>query len=161
MFTSLSQNNGFVFVNLFSHFIALSHFFQHYKIGLGLWQASKTFYRKLKNTQNVLEEFQRLSRFPTKVVLYSSINFCILNAWAIISNFIRFDLDFWQASKPFYRKLKYREKGFWRVSTFPSLSQKNDLDSSTNFFILKPWGIMSNFIRFDLGFWQALNSFFR
>ena len=42
------------------------------------------------------------------MVLYSSTNFHILKPWAIISNFIRFDLGFWQALKPFYRKVKYR-----------------------------------------------------
>ena len=33
------------------------------------------------------------------------------------------------------------------------------LYSSTNFCALKPWAIISNLIRFDLGFWQARNSY--
>ena len=120
---------------------------------LGFWQASKSFYRKLKYRKKVLEEFQRLPRFPRKMVLYSSTNFRILKPWAIISNLIRFDLGFWQAWKPFYRKLKYREKvleEFQRLSRFP---RKIVLYLSTNLCILKPWAIICNFIIFDLGFW--------
>ena len=108
-----------------------------------------------------MEEFQRFPCFSRKRVLHSSTNFRISKPWAIISNLIRFDLGFWQASKPFYRKLKYREKvleEFQRLSRFP---RKMVLYSSTNFCILKPWAITSTLIRLDLGFWQASEPFYR
>ena len=131
------------------------------RLDWGFRQASKHFYRKVKYREKVLEEFQRLPRFPRKRVLYSSTNFCILKPWAIISNFIRFDLGFWEAWKPFYRKLKYTEKVLEEFQRLPPIPRKMVLYSSTNFRILKPWTIISNLIRFDLGFWQASKPFYR
>ena len=128
---------------------------------LGFWQPWKPFYRKLKYREKVLEEFQRLSRFPRKMILYSSTNFRILKPWAIISNLIRFDLGFWQASKPFYRKLKYREKVLEDFQRLPGFPRKILLYSSTSFCILKPWAIIFNLIRFVVGFWQASKPFIR
>ena len=125
------------------------------RFDLGFWQASKQIHRKLKYREKDLEEFQRLSRFPRKMVLYSSTKFDILKPLTIISNLIRFDLGFWQVSKPIYRTLTYKEKlleEFQRSSRFP---RKMVLHSSTKFGILKPLTIISNLIRFDLGFWQA------
>ena len=129
------------------------------RFDLGLWKASKPLFRKLKYRENVLEDFQRLPRFPRKMVFYSSTNFRILKPSAIISNLIRFDFSFWQDSKPFYRKLKYWEKhlqGFQRLPRFP---RKIVFYSSSNFRILKQWAIISNLIRFDLGFWPAWKAF--
>ena len=128
---------------------------------LGFWQAWKSFHRKVKYREKVLEEFQRFPRFPRKMILYSSTNFRILKPWAIISNLIRFDLGFWQASKPFYRKLKYREKVLEEFQRLPRFPRKMVLYSSTNFRILKPWVIISNLIRFDWGFWQTSKAFYR
>ena len=124
---------------------------------LGFWQASKQFHRKLKYRE-VFQEFQRLPRFPRKMVLYSSTKFCIFKPWAIILNLTRFDLGFWRASKPFYRKLKNKEvlEEFQRLPRFP---RKTVLYSSSNFCILKPGTISSNLIRFHLGFWQASTLF--
>ena len=102
-----------------------------------------------------MQEFQRLPRFPRKMALYLSTNFPILMAWAIITNLLRFDLGFWQASKPFYRKLKYRENVLEEFQRLPRFPRKMVFYSSTNFRILKPWAIISNLMRFDLGFWQA------
>ena len=87
------------------------------------------------------------------MVLYSSTNFGILNPWAIISNFIRFDLGFWQAGRPFYRKLKYREKALEEFRRLPRFPRKIVLYSPNNFRILKPWAVISSLISFDLGFW--------
>ena len=125
------------------------------RFNLGFWQASIPVYRKLKYREKVLEELQRLPRLPRKIVLYSSTNFCILMCWTILSNLRRFDWGFWLNSKPFYRKLKYREKVLEEFQRFPCFPIKIVLYSSTNFRILKPWAIVSNVIRFDLGFWQA------
>ena len=131
------------------------------RLDLGLWQAWKPFYKKRKYTEKLLEEFQHLPRFPRKMVLYSSTKFCILKPLTIISNLIRFDLGFWQSSKPFYRKLKYREKVLEEFQRLPRFPRKMILYSSTNFHILKPWAIISNLIRFDWGFWQASKPFYR
>ena len=125
------------------------------RFDLVFWQASKPFYRKLKYKEKVLSDFQRLPRFPRKMVLYSSTSFWILKPWAIVSSLIRFDLRFWQASKPCYRKLKYRENVEEKFQGFPRCSRKMVLCSSTSFCILKPWTIISNLIRFDLRVWQA------
>ena len=130
-------------------------------LDLGFWKASKPSYRKLKYRENVLEEFQRLPRFPRKMHLYLSANLCISKPWAIISNLIRFYLRFWQASKPFSRKLKCRKEVSEEFQRFLRFPRKMVLYSSTNFCILKPWAIISNLIRFDLGFWQASKPFYR
>ena len=128
---------------------------------LGFWQPWKPFYRKLKYREKVLEEFQRLPRFPRKMVLYSSTNFRILKPWAIISNLIRFDLGFWQASKPFYRKLKHREKVLEKFYRLPHFPKKIVLYSWTDFPNLRPWAIISNLITSDFDVWQASKLFYR
>ena len=128
---------------------------------LGFWQASKPFYRKPKYREKVLEEFQRLSRFPRKMVLYSSTNFRILKPSAIISNLIRFDLGLWKASKPLFRKLKYRGNVLEEFQRLPPFPRKMFFYSWTNFRILELWAIISNLIRFDLGFWEASKAFYR
>ena len=149
-------------MNIFLHFKALSHYFQPYNIGFGLLRRfKKPFYRKLKYKEKVLEEFQHLPSFPREMVFYSSTNLRILKLWAIICNFIRFGLGFWKASKPFYRKRIYNEKVLENFQRLPRFSRKIVLYSSTNFRILKPWAIISNHIRFDLGFWQARKPFYR
>ena len=129
------------------------------RFDLGFWHASKPFYRKLKYREELWEEFQRLPRSPRKMVLYSSNKFAILKPWTIISNLIGFDLGFWQASKPFYRKLKYREKVLEEFQRLPRFPRKMVLYSSTKFAILKPWTIISNLIRSNLGFDRLQNHF--
>ena len=131
------------------------------RFNLNFWQASKRFYRKLKYMEKVLEEFHRLPRVPRKMVLYCSTNFRILKPWTIISNLIRFDLGFWQASKPFYRKLKYREKVLEEIQRLRLFARKIVLYSWSNFRILKPWAIISNLKRFHLSFWQSSKWFDR
>ena len=101
-----------------------------------------------------MEEFQRLPPLPRKMVLYSSNKFVILKPITIVSNLIRFDLSFCQPSKQIYSKLGYSEKvleEFERLLRFP---RKMVLYSSTKFGILNPLTIVSNLIRFDLGFCQ-------
>ena len=131
------------------------------RFNLGFWQASKPFKRKRKYRENVLEDFQRLPRFPRKMVFYSSTNFRILKPSAIISNLIRFDLGLWKASKPLYRKLKYRGNVLEEFQRLPPFPRKMFFYSWTNFRILELWPIISNLIRFDLGFWEAWTPFYR
>ena len=131
------------------------------RFDLGFWHASKPFYSKLKKREKVLEEFQRFPRLPRKIALYLSTNFCNLKPWAIISNLRTFDLGFWQASKPFYRKIKYREKVLEEFQRFPRFTRKMLLYSSKNFCISNTGAIISNLIRFNLAFWQATKPFYR
>ena len=135
--------------------------FNFIRFDLGFLQPSKQFYRKLKHSKNVLKEFQRLPRFPRNIVLYLSTKFCILKPWAIISNFVRFDVGFWQTWKPFYRIFKYGEKVFEEFQPLPHFPRKMVLYSATYFRIFKTWGIISNFIRFNLGFLHAWKPFYR
>ena len=113
MFTSLSQKSILYSTTKFFILDRWAIISNLIRFDWGFWQSSKPFYRKLKYRGKVLEEFQRLPRFPRKMDLYSSTSFRILKPWAIISKLIRFNLDFWQTSKPTYRRLRYREK-FWK-----------------------------------------------
>ena len=88
--------------------------------------------------ENNLEEFQRLPRFPRKMVLYSLTKFGILKSLTIASNFIRFDLGSCQPSKQIYRKLEYSEKVLEEFQRFLRFPRKMVFYSSTNFGILKP-----------------------
>ena len=143
---------------IFKFFTIISN---HIRFDWGFWQASKQIYRKLEYRKKVLEEFQRLPRFARKMVLYSSTKFGIFKPLTIISNHIRIDIGFFQASKQTYRKLKYRENNLEKFQCFPRCPRKMVLYSSTKFGILKPLTIISNLIRFDLGFWQASKPFYR
>ena len=80
------------------------------RFDLGFFQPSKQIDRKLEYSEKVLEEFQRLLRFPRKMVLYSSTKLGILKTLTIVCNLLKFDLGFWQPSKQIYRKLEYSEK---------------------------------------------------
>ena len=131
------------------------------RFDLGLFQPSKPFYWKLKYKEEVSEDFQRLPCFPRKMVLYSSTNFGILKPSAIIFSLIRLDLGFWQISKGFHRKLKYRENIFEEFEHLGRFPRKMILSWSTNFRIWKSWAIISNLIRFHLGFWQGWKAFHR
>ena len=131
------------------------------RLDLGFWWPSKQIYRKLKYRDKVLEDFQRLCRFPRETVLYLSTKFGILKPSTIISNLMRFDLGCSQASKPFSRKLNYRENVLEEFQRFPRFPRKMVLYSSTNFCILKPSAIISNLLRFDLGFWRASKQIYR
>ena len=84
-----------------------------------------------------MEEFQRLPRFPRKMVLYSSTKFGILNPLTIVSNLVRFDLGFCQPSKQIYSKLGYSEKVLEEFQRFLRFPRKIVLYWSTKFGILK------------------------
>ena len=119
---------------------------------LGFWEASKPFYRKLKYRESDLEQFQRLSRSPRKIVLYPSTKFGILKSLTIFSNHIRLDLGFCQASKQIYRKLKYRENVLQEFHRLPRFPREMVLYLSTKFSILKPLTIIWNHIRYQMWF---------
>ena len=117
------------------------------RFDLGFCQPSKQIYNKLVYSENVLNEFQRLLRFPRKMILYCSTKFGILRSWTIISKLIRFDLGFWQASTLFNRKFKYREQVLEEFQRLPRFPRKMVLYSSTKISILKPLTIVSNLVR--------------
>ena len=108
-----------------------------------------------------LEEFQRLPSLPRKMVWYSTTKFVILKPLTIVSNLIRFDLGFCQSLKQIYSKLGYSEKVLEELQRLPRLPRKMVLYLSTKFVILKPLTIVSNLIRFDLGFCQASKQIYR
>ena len=84
------------------------------------------------------QEFEGLSRFPRKNVLYSPTKFGILKPWANIQSLRSFDLGFWQISKQIYRKRQYGEKVFTKPQALPCFPTKMILYSPTKFGILKP-----------------------
>ena len=107
------------------------------RFDLGFCQPSKQIYSKLGYSEKVLEEFERLLRFPRKMVLYSLTKFGILKSSTIISILIRFALGFRQASTLFYRKFKYMENDLEEFQRLLRFSRKMVLYSSTKFGILK------------------------
>ena len=109
------------------------------RFNLSFWQTSTQIYRKLQYQQKVFQEFDGLSGFPRKIVLYSPTKFGILKPWANIKSLRRFDLGFWQISKQIYRKYQYREKVFTESQALRCLPTKMILYSPTKFGILKPW----------------------
>ena len=122
---------------------------------------SKQIYRKLQYKENVFEGFQGLSRFPWKIVWYSSTKFGVLKPWTNIPCPSRFNLGFWQTSKQIYRKLQYRKKVFGEFQDLPGFTRKMVFYSSTKFGILKPWTNIPSPRRFDLGFWQTSKQIYR
>ena len=127
----------------------------------GLWQTSKLIYRKLRYREKLFEEFQGLSPFPRKMVLYSSTKFGILKPWTNILWPRNFNLGFWQTSKQIYGKLYYRKKVFGEFQALRHSPRKMVLYSSTKFDILKPWTNIKSLRRFDLGLWKTSKQIYR
>ena len=124
-FLSLSHKNGFVFVNQFSHFQSLSHYFQPYMIRLGLLTSFKTF---LQETQIQGACFERVSMF---VSLSQKNGFLFANQFLhlkALSHYfqpckIRFRLL--AGFKTCLQETQKQGETFRSVSMFFSLSQKN------------------------------------
>ena len=87
------------------------------RLDLGFWWTSRQIYRRLKYKQKVLEEFQRLSRFSRKMILYSSTKFGILKPWTIISELITFELWFGILQNKFIRNSIIGRR-FWKSFNF-------------------------------------------
>ena len=121
-------------------------------------QASKQIYRKLQYTKKVLGKFQRLLRFPRKMVLSFSSKFCIFVPFTNIQSHRRFDLSFRQTSEQVYRKPQHREKIFEKFQDQPRILRKMVLYSLTKFFIMKPWTNILWLRRFDFCFLQTSTS---
>ena len=80
------------------------------RFDLAFWSTSKEIYTKILYKQKAFEEFQRFSRFPRKLVLYSSRKVGILNPWTNIQSLREIDLGFLQNSEEIYRKLHIERK---------------------------------------------------
>ena len=106
-------------------------------------------------------EFQGQPRFTRKIDLHSFTKFRISKSWTNIPWLRRFDLGFWQTSKQFYRKLRYRENFFGNFQELPRFSKKMVLYSFTKFGIRKRWTNIPWLGRFDLGFLRTSKQFCR
>ena len=121
----------------------------------GFWQTSKQIYRRLQYKQKVFEEFQGMSPFSRKIVMYSSTKFGILKSWTNIQLLRTFDLVFWETWKQIYRKLQYRVKDFEEFQGLSDFPRKMVLYSLTKFGIQKPWTNILWLRRSNLSFWQT------
>ena len=118
-------------------------------------QIPKQVYKLLQYEQKYFAEFQSLSRFPRKMVLYWSTKVGIIKPWTNIQSLRTFDLGFWQTSKQICRKLQYKEKVFGEFQSFPHFPRKMVLYLLTKFGVTKPWTNISWLRRFSLGFWET------
>ena len=109
------------------------------RIDLGYWQTSKQIYRKLQYKEKVSGEFEALSPFSRRIVLYSLTKFRILKPWTNIAWPKRFEFGFSQTSKQIYRKLQYKQKSFGEFQGLSRFPRKMVLYSSTKFGIPKFW----------------------
>ena len=128
---------------------------------LAFWQTSKQVYRKLQYRQKIFREFQGLSHFPRKMILYSLTKFVIRKTWTNIQWLRVFDLGFWQTSKQVFRKLQYRKKVFGEIKGLSRFPRKMVFYSSTKFGIIKPWTNIQSLRRSNLGFWQTSKQIYR
>ena len=127
----------------------------------GFWQTSKQIYRRLQYKQKVFEEFQGMSHFSRKIVMYSSTKFGILKSWTNIQLLRTFDLVFWETWKQIYRKLQYRVKDFEEFQGLSDFPRKMVLYSLTKFGIQKPWTNILWLRRSNLSFWQTSIQIYR
>ena len=124
-FSSRSKKKGFVFVSQFSHFKALSHYFQSYKISFRLLTAFKTI---LQEIQLQGEGFERVSTFSS---LSQKNSFVFVNEFwnlKVLSHYFelcKIGFRLLTGLKTILQETQIQGEGFGRVSTIPSLSQKN------------------------------------
>ena len=103
------------------------------RFNLGFWQTSKKIYGKLQYRGKDFWQFQGLSRFPRKMVFYSSTKFGIMKPWTNIPWLRIFDWRFWQTSKQIFRKLQYRKKVVGKFQGLPHFSREMVLQPLTKF----------------------------
>ena len=124
-----------------------------------IWQSSKQIFRKLQYREKDFEEFQVFSRFPRKMVVYSSTKFGIRKPWKKLVSLRRLNLGFWQTSKQIYGELQFREKFFGEFEALPRFRTKIILNSSRKFGILKPYPILHDPQDSIEGFYRLQNNF--
>ena len=111
--------------------------------------------------EKVFDKFQRLSRFPRRMVLYFSSKFCIFEPFTNIQSHRKFSSGFCQTSGQVYRKFQHEEKILAKFQGQPHFPRKMVLYFLAKFGIKKigtniPW-----LRRFDLGFLQSSKLIFR
>ena len=124
-FASLSQKNVFLFVNQFSHFRTLSHYFQPHKIG----------FRVLRGFKTILQEIQiygeGLGRISTFAWLSQKNGFAFVNQFSHFNALshcfqpYKFRFRLLRGFKTILQETQIYRAGFGTVSTFAPLSQKN------------------------------------
>ena len=85
---------------------------KHRRFDLGFQQTSKQVYGKLQYGEKFFGKFQRLPRFPRKMVLYLWSKFSILKHCTNIQSLRRLELRFWQTSKQIYGKSNMKKNFF-------------------------------------------------
>ena len=145
----------FVIIKLWANILWL------WRFDLGFWQSSKKIYGKLQYRGKDFWQFQGLSRFPRKMVFYSSTKFGIMKPWTNIPWLRIFDWGFWQTSKQIFRKLQYRKKVFEELQGFLRFPWKMVLSSLTKFGIIRTWTNIPWLRLFDLGLWQTSKQIYR
>ena len=124
-----------------------------------IWQSSKQIFRKLQYREKDFEAFQVFSRFPRKMVVYSSTKFGIRKPWKKLVSLRRLNLGFWQTSKQIYGELQFREKFFGEFEALPRFRTKMILNSSSKFGILKPEKILHGPQHSIEAFYRLQNNF--
>ena len=109
-FASLSQKNGFVFVDQNLHFEPFPNIQSLRRFDWSFLQSSKYIYGKLWYKEKLFGKFQGLLWFTRKIVLYSLTKLGNFQRWTNIPWLRRFTIGFWETSKQIYRKLQYLEK---------------------------------------------------
>ena len=112
-----------------------------------LWQTSKQIYRKLQCSS---KDIQGLTRFPRKMVLYSSTTLGIIKPSTNIPWLRWFDLGFSQTSKQIFRKLQLREEIFGELQGLPCFPRKIVMHLLTKSSIEKLTTNIQSLRRFDL-----------
>ena len=114
-FALVSQENGFVFVNQFLHFKALSHYFQPYKIRFRLLTGFKTI---LQETQIQGEDFGRVSTFAG---LSQKNGFVVVNQFLHVKTLSyyfqlhKIEFRLLRVFKTILQENQIQGEGFWRV----------------------------------------------
>ena len=120
-----------------------------------IWQSSKQIFRKLQYREKDFEEFQVFSRFPRKMVVYSSTKFGIRKPWKKLVSLRRLNLGFWQTSKQIYGELQFRKRTLEELQGFSDIPRWIVQYLSNKFGVLKTWTNILSLTRFDWGFLQT------
>ena len=97
-FVSLSQKNGFVFIDQFGIIKTGTNIPWLRRFDFCFLQSSKLIFRKLQCMEKVFGKFGSLLCFPRKMFFYSLSKFYIFEPLTNIHLLRKFDLRFWQTS---------------------------------------------------------------
>ena len=149
MFASISQENGFLFVNQIWHFKMFNPYFQPYKIRFRLLPGLKT---NLQKTRIQREGFGRVSTFAQ---LSQKNGFVFVNQiwhFKVLNHYFQAHQSQFGLMTDFKTNLQETQiqgevqEEFQRS---PRFRRKMMLHLSTKFDISRPWIIIPNVLRFD------------